>query len=334
MNDDLDHALADLERAVTMAPDDPSTYFTRGFCRYRQGQLDKALADYERALKLDGDYAEAHRERGFIRGLNDDFDGAFKDLDRAIELDKEDGAAHLRRGIILARKQQFDGAIAEFNKARKLDADNAETHFHLAIVQIKIGKTDEAVADYREVIRLEPRDPDGYKKWDVNPDRSGESNISRLETALAKYKDEARGHYLKGVALHKEEKLDEAVAEYDRAVLLYPRLPEVHYNRGLAFRRKGDLEKNAFKAQGEPEKAAAAEQVELEKAAADYSQAIELDPKFTAAYSNRGFVNFKLGDYDGALADFRKVLELDPKNADAKKSIEVIEQMSKQGDTP
>src|SRR5205823_5175166 len=111
-------------------------------------------------------------------------------------------------------------------------------------------KTDEALADYREVIRLEPRDPDGYKKWDVNPEpggpeSKGTGNIARLETALAKYKDEAREHYLKGVALHKEEKLDEAVAEYDRAVLLYPRCPEVHYNRGLAFRRKGELEKAA-----------------------------------------------------------------------------------------
>ena len=73
-------------------------------------------------------------------------------------------------------------------------------------------------------------------------------------------------------------------------MLLYPRCPEVHYNRGLAYRRNGDLE----------------------QAAVDYTQAIELDPKFTVAYSNRGYVNFKLGDLAGALADFHKVLELDP----------------------
>jgi tetratricopeptide (TPR) repeat protein len=53
----------------------------------------------------------------------------------------------------------------------------------------------------------------------------------------------------------------------------------------------------------------------------------------TLAYSNRGYVNFKRGDYPGALADFHKVLELDPKNADAQKSIEVIEKLQKQGDS-
>jgi tetratricopeptide (TPR) repeat protein len=197
----------------------------------------------------------------------------------------------------------------------KLDADNAETRFHRALVQLKTGKNDEALADYREVIRLEPRPAEGYKKWDVNPAAAGESNIDRLEAALAKYKDEAAKHYLQGVALHKDGKLDEAVAEYDRAVLLYPRCPEVHYNRGLAYRRKGG-------------------KIDLEKAAVDFSQAIDLAPKFTVAYSNRGFVSFKLGEYDGALADFRKVLELDPQNADAKKSIEIIEGMLKQGDSP
>ena len=36
----------------------------------------------------------------------------------------------------------------------------------------------------------------------------------------------------------------------------------------------------------------------------------------------------------GALADFHKVLELDPQNADARKSIEVIEKTQKQGDSP
>ena len=168
------------------------------------------------------------------------------------------------------------------------------------------------MTDYREVIRLDPHEAEGYKKWDVNPATvDGKSNIERLEAALAKYKDEAREHYVKAIALHKEEKLAEAIAEYDKAVLLYPRCPEVHYNRGLAYRRKG----------------------QLEQATMDYTQAIDLDPKFTAAYSNRGYANFKLGDYAGALADFHKVLELDPRNADAIKSIEVIEKIQKQGDS-
>ena len=199
MNNDLDNALADLNHAVELAAEEPSTWFNRGFCRYRRGETDKALADYDQALKLDADYADAHRERGFVRGLKDDFDKAFEDLDRAVQLSKQSGPARLRRGIIYARKHEFDKALADLNEALKLDADSAEARFHRAVVYLKTDKPEEAVADYREVIRLDPREAEAYKKWDVNPETvGGQSNVQRLEKALAKYKDEAKEHYVKG----------------------------------------------------------------------------------------------------------------------------------------
>ena len=79
-----------------------------------------------------------------------------------------------------------------------------------------------------------------------------------MEAELKKRQPEANAHFLKGIALQKAEKYNEAVAEYDEAVLTYPRCPEVHYNRGLAFRKLG----------------------KLDNAIIDYSQAILLDPRF------------------------------------------------------
>ena len=40
--------------------------------------------------------------------------------------------------------------------------------------------------------------------------------------------------------------------------------------------------------------------------------AIELDRGYSRAYSNRGIVEKKLGNYSGALGDFVKAVELDP----------------------
>ena len=90
--------------------------------------------------------------------------------------------------------------------------------------------------------------------------------------------------------MHKEDKLDEAIAQYDKAVLAYPRCPGVHYNRGLAFRKKG----------------------QLDSAVTDYSQAIDLDPRFVDAYANRGYAYFKLGEFAAALADFDKGVGVGP----------------------
>jgi tetratricopeptide (TPR) repeat protein len=51
-------------------------------------------------------------------------------------------------------------------------------------------------------------------------------------------------------------------------------------------------------------------------ALADYSKAISLDPNYTNAYVNRGFLqNDKLNDIQGALADFNKAIALDPNYA-------------------
>ena len=68
---------------------------------------------------------------------------------------------------------------------------------------------------------------------------------------------------------------------------------------------------------------------DLPTAIANYTQAVRLEPKYVAAYANRGFAYYKQGQLDRALADFDRILELDPANADARKSKEVIEGMQR-----
>ncbi len=153
------------------------------------------------------------------------------------------------------------------------------------------------------MVGLDPRTAEAYKDWGRAEDKERRvKTVEQLEQALLKAKPDAQKHFQQGAALHKEGELDKALAEYDKAVELYPRYPEVYYNRGLAYRQKD----------------------ELARAVADYSRAIRLDPKYVPAYANRGYVYYKLGRLDKALADFDKILELDPGNANAKESRNII----------
>ena len=52
---------------------------------------------------------------------------------------------------------------------------------------------------------------------------------------------------------------------------------------------------------------------EVDRGIAEYTKAIELDPKYTGAYSNRGLVYYGKKDYDRAIADYNKAIETDPK---------------------
>jgi tetratricopeptide (TPR) repeat protein len=79
--------------------------------------------------------------------------------------------------------------------------------------------------------------------------------------------------------------------------------PWMYYNRGLAFKMLG----------------------QLEKAYLDYSKAIELNPAFGAAYTNRGNVRLLRNDVAGAILDFQTALELDPNDHVARENLEAIQ---------
>src|SRR5690242_1594054 len=67
-----------------------------------------------------------------------------------------------------------------------------------------------------------------------------------------------------------------------------------YYNRGLAWKAKGDLD----------------------RAIADYTEATRIDPNYEHAYFNRGLARYRKGDFDRAIADYDQAIRLDPKDAD------------------
>jgi len=67
------------------------------------------------------------------------------------------------------------------------------------------------------------------------------------------------------------------------------------YNRGIALRDKGDLD----------------------RALVDFNEAIQLNPKDANAFNNRGITHRDKGDLDRALSDFNEAIRLSPKHANA-----------------
>ena len=47
-------------------------------------------------------------------------------------------------------------------------------------------------------------------------------------------------------------------------------------------------------------------------AISDYNKSIEINPEYSIAYNNRGFVKFKIKDYYGAISDYNKAIEINP----------------------
>ena len=51
---------------------------------------------------------------------------------------------------------------------------------------------------------------------------------------------------------------------------------------------------------------------DYDQAIADFTEAIQIDPEFSAAHFARGDAYRKKGDYDQAIADFTEAIQIDP----------------------
>jgi len=103
----------------------------------------------------------------------------------------------------------------------------------------------------------------------------------------------AVGFNNRGEAYRAKAQYERAIADFDEAIHLDPKLAAAFYNRGLA---------NASKDQ-------------YDRAIADFDEAIRLDPKFVFAFNGRGDVYTLKAQYDRAIADFDQAIRLDPKYA-------------------
>ena len=122
-----------------------------------------------------------------------------------------------------------------------------------------------------------------------------ESDETIWTDTLAKNPDCWMGHNNLGNDLFQKGQLDEAVAQYQKAVEINPTYAEAHSNLGVALFQKG----------------------QVDDAVAQYQKAVEINPTDVKAHYNLGNALFQKGQVDEAVDQFQKALEINPNYADA-----------------
>jgi len=120
---------------------------------------------------------------------------------------------------------------------------------------------------------------------------------------------------------------DRALADYEAAIRVDPNNPALFRDRGILWRRYGDLDRalvdfdRAIR-MGFSDAAAYNERglvwyekKSLDRAIADFNQALKINPNLVDALINRGNALRRKGDLDHAIADFDEAIRIDP-NAD------------------
>ena len=157
-------------------------------------------------------------------------------------------SAILDAGVELSHRGRFPEAAAKFVEALALDPGLFEAHYLLGLVRQQDGRAEAALASFRTALRLNPR----YAQ--------AQARVCELETGFARTRetgyDQAlatcrraitldpagpESHYHAGWTQAKLGALPAAIAEYQTALRLDPKLPGVRFDLAMAYADSQDF---------------------------------------------------------------------------------------------
>lgn len=262
---------------------------------YRDGLLDQAILRYSDAAALDPENPIPYVWWSLLLTLRQRTDEAVEKARQAVGLAPD--SAEALAALCMALDWNAEGDQAKLQEALssclsavELDPTYAEGHAYLAEVYADLGQTKQAAEMARLAVTLD--------------------NSSVL------------AHRDLGYALEKQKKYAEAVAAYQRATQLYPRLAQPwvdlgrihannnHFSDALAAYEKATVV--------DPQSAHALDQLgwayhsngEYQRAVVVLKKAVELDNKYAPAFAHLGRAYYDLRDWEDAIPAFRTAIDL------------------------
>lgn len=139
-NGDFDGAISDFNEVIRISEKYPAnvqsaSYISRGLAYSGKGELDKALADLNKAISLQSDNAFAYQNRAGVYEKQNEIDKAIADYSKAIKLNPKFPFPYRGRGLLLLKQGKDAEAETDFarylqsvpNGKQALDKQIAET---------------------------------------------------------------------------------------------------------------------------------------------------------------------------------------------------------------
>ncbi|MBX9787700.1 MAG: hypothetical protein K2Y37_02195 [Pirellulales bacterium] len=196
----LKQAIADIDQAIAMAPNDLNYYVARAKLHLEAGDTKASLADFEHVIKANPNHAEAYQGRSRVLQREGRHAEALPDLTKALELstasdpdpwnnraygralantELSEGLADIERALKLLRRQQADDLAAAADAAlvvasyRGAEAGFLDTRGYL---QHLLGNQQQALDDLNRAFELHK----DYRKAALDEARKMKANAARM----------------------------------------------------------------------------------------------------------------------------------------------------------
>ena len=317
---EIDSAIADYTRAISLEPDAIIYYRARASAYGRARNYDLAIADYGKAIGLNSNDVAIWRGRASMYQAKKDYTRAVEDLTRMIGLDPTNPRNYSVRGYIRRELNQTDLAISDYSKAIQLNPNYCPAYVERAKLYRLTGRIELAEADEKKAAELCGRPA---------PSTSPAAWITQAEDAMRhRHFDEALR--IAEDQLAKDPRNVVAIRLKSEAVSYVPSVNRADPNsrssgiqtvlqmlNGKALRDAREFEARAWALY--MSKARSMTEVDYKIVITDCSEAIRLDPRFDRAYLLRGNIWRMRKEYERAIADYSRVIELYPNDVNARR---------------
>jgi tetratricopeptide (TPR) repeat protein len=127
----------------------------RGMELMRSGQFEAAIAEYEKALKLAPNDPQVHNNLAFALAQQGDLAGAAAHFRKVLEMNPRSVAAHNNLGNVLQAMGKPREALEEWQTSLSFNPDSIPAHHNLAGTLYALGRYSDAMAHWRAALRVE-----------------------------------------------------------------------------------------------------------------------------------------------------------------------------------
>jgi tetratricopeptide (TPR) repeat protein len=231
--------------ASPQTPDTLQSLFRDGAAAMKAGNAAGAETAFRKATQVDPTFAPAHLDLGLAQLKEGKLLEAIDSIRKSLELDPTSPAAHLFLGIAEYQSSHADDALADLRLALQEDPKNVQALTWLGIVELNSPHPELAVEPLDHAAELAPGD-ENVLDYRVQAHMAA---ARQSYTALFKLDPTSwRLHRLNAAIDAQALDHPHAVEEYQQAIKLAPKEPELYEGLGWEYRQLGhaDLAAKAF----------------------------------------------------------------------------------------
>jgi tetratricopeptide (TPR) repeat protein len=154
---DLSGALASLEQAIQIAPDQLEAYLEASRVYLDRDQPDHALPLLQESLRRNPFQPETLATLGSLHSRTGDAAQAIEDYRRAIQLDPDNPAIRVALGRTYERQNELDLALRQFQYALRIGPSFIPALQGMIRLNLARGETAQAVERLRRVLEIDPQ---------------------------------------------------------------------------------------------------------------------------------------------------------------------------------